>query len=113
MEKFEKLFPSFALVSEITKLLKFPNFPITQSSSRFFQLHQKALEFRRVRVGISYRRREPVGNRSGVPIFVFLDAAISLMNRKSDLINLLAINRHGLDPLGDERFRNVVTSRAR
>ncbi len=44
--------------------------------------------------------------------FVFLNAAITLVDRNTDLVNLLAVNRHRLDPFGDESLGDVVASRA-
>src|SRR5215469_15108768 len=66
----------------------------------FLELHQEALEFRRVSVGIDDRRSEKIGRRFGGFSLVFLDAQEAEVNRNSYLIGLLAINHHWLDALG-------------
>src|SRR5258708_15800213 len=77
---------------------------------RFLELHQEALEFRRVSVGIKDRRREQIGQRPRVLAFVLGDTAIALMNWETDLVGFLAIDLHGLDTLGDHCFRDVISS---
>src|SRR5580704_15135735 len=79
---------------------------------RFFQLDQKAFEFGGVRVWIDHGRTKTIGEGPRVPTGIFLNSAIALMNGKTDLINLLAINHHWLDALGDESFCHVVTAGA-
>src|SRR5271168_2301811 len=90
-------------------ITKFPNYSIFLG---FLQLHHKALEFRGVRVGVDYRGREAVKQRSRIAVFVLLNATITLVNRDTNLVDLFAVNRHRLDSFGDEGFRYVVTPRA-
>src|ERR1700722_7744210 len=89
-------------------ITKFLNYSI---SSRFLQLDQKALELGSECVGIHNRRRKPVQDRPRVLVFVFLNAAVALMNRNADLVDLLAVNRHRLDAFGHERLGDVKAPR--
>src|SRR5579872_508249 len=79
--------------------------------SCLFQLDEKALKFRGVCVGINHRWCEPVGDGSRVLACIFLNAAITLMDRNADLVHLFAVNRHRLNTLGDEGFCDIVASR--
>src|SRR5215470_6946438 len=61
---------------------------------RFLDLHQESLEFRCVGVRISDCRGEEIRQCAGVPAFVFLDSPVALMNRQTDLMDLLAVDHH-------------------
>src|SRR6266436_356772 len=78
-----------------------------------FDLHKKALELRRECVWIYHSWAKSIGNGSRVPRFVFLNTAIALMNRYTDLEDSLAIDHHGLDAFRNECLRDVEASRAR
>src|SRR6266516_4482544 len=78
-----------------------------------FDLYKKALELRRESVWIHYSWAKSIGNGSRVPRFVFLNTAIALMNRYTDLEYPLAIDHHRLDAFRDECLRDVEASRAR
>src|SRR6202521_434365 len=80
---------------------------------RFLELHQEALEFRCVSVGIKHRRSEHIHQCLGVLAFVLDDTAIALMNGDADLVDLFAVDHHGLDALCDHRFRDVFPADAR
>src|SRR5271155_1248333 len=60
-------------------------------SLRLFHLYQEALGFRGVRIRIRHRRRQQICRRPRVSPRIFLDPAESLMNRQSNLVNLLAV----------------------
>src|SRR5216684_1222505 len=79
---------------------------------RFLQLHEKALEFRCVSVGIKYRRRQQIHQRPRVLAFVLGDAPITLMNGNADLVDLLSVDHHRLEPLRDHRFCDVLPADA-
>src|SRR5713101_6455398 len=81
-------------------------------SLRFLQLHEEALEFRRVSVGIKYRRRQQIHQRPRILVFILLDATIALMNGNADLIDLFSVDRHRLNPLCDHCFRDVLSADA-
>src|SRR2546426_8519989 len=57
--------------------------------SCFFQLDEKALKFRSECVGINHRWCEPVDDGSRVLACVFLNTAITLVDRYADLVHLL------------------------
>src|SRR5271165_3413827 len=80
---------------------------------RFFNLDQKTLEFGCVRVGINHSRSKAVKDRSRIPARVFLNSAVTLMNRYADLVDLLAIDHHRFDAFGDKGFCDVIAARAR
>src|ERR1700676_4304471 len=80
---------------------------------RFLDLHQKALEFRGVCVGIIDRRRKKVRERSCVPAFVLGDSPKSLVDLEADLVDLFAVDHHWLDALGDHRLGDILASNAR
>src|SRR5215210_5659566 len=82
-------------------------------TSCLFDLHQEALELGRVGIGIENGRRQPVDQRPLVPAFVLGDAAVALVDRNADLVDLLAINQHGLDAARHEGLGNVIAPRAR
>src|SRR6266436_2891117 len=79
----------------------------------FFDLHKKALELRRECVWIYHSWAKSIGNGSRVPRFVFLNAAVALMNRHANLEYPLAIDHHRLDALGNKCLRDVEASGTR
>src|SRR5947199_7517657 len=81
--------------------------------SGLLDFHQEALELGRVGVGIENGGRQPVDQGFRVPLLVLLDAAEALMDRDADLVDLLAVDHHRLDALGDERLGDVEAPRAR
>src|SRR5437879_8595797 len=60
---------------------------------RFLQLHEKALEFRCVRVGIKYCRRQQIHQRPRVLAFVLDDTPITMMNGNAGLVDFLYVAR--------------------
>src|SRR5215204_3734240 len=82
-------------------------------TSCLLDLHQETLEFGRVGIGIVNGRRQPVDQRPLVPAFVLGDAAVALVDRNADLVDLLAVDHHGLDAARHEGLGDVVTPRAR
>src|SRR6266436_2787258 len=81
-------------------------------SLRFLQLHEEALEFRCVRVGIKYRRRQQICQRPRVLALILGDSPISLMDGNADLIDLFSVDRHRLNPFCDHRFRDILPADA-
>src|SRR5436305_7556809 len=100
--------PAWAEILRISRLAW-----LMASPSSLLELHQEALELGCVGVGIENGGRQPVDQRPLVPPFVLGDAAVTLMNRNSDLVDLLAVDRHRLDAFGDEGLGDVVAARAR
>src|SRR5215217_256140 len=82
-------------------------------TSCLLDFHQEALELGRVGVGIENGRRQTVDQRPLVPAFVLGDAAVALVDRDADLVELLAVDHHGLDAARHERLGDVVAPRAR
>src|ERR1700686_2693711 len=75
-------------------------------------LHEESLEFRSMSVGIRPGGREPIGDVFGHFTCILLNAAVTLVDRQADLINLLAVDHHRFDALGDEGLRDIEASRA-
>src|SRR5688572_25359995 len=75
--------------------------------------YEEALVLGRVGVGIEDGRRQPVDQRALVPAFILGNAAVALVDRDTDLVDLPAVDRHGLDAARDEGLGHVVTPRAR
>src|SRR5580692_414490 len=83
------------------------------ASSGLFHLHEEALEFRSIGIGVDHRRREQIRQRPRVLAFVLGDSPIALMNGEANRIDFLAVDHQRLDSLGDHRFRNVISTDAR
>src|ERR1700674_259014 len=79
---------------------------------RFLDLHQKALEFRCIRVWIKDRRRKEIRQRPRVLAFVLDDSPVALMDGETDLVDLFAVDHHRLDAFGDHRLRDILTADA-
>src|SRR5215210_7014178 len=75
---------------------------------RLLDLDQEALELGRVGIGIENGRRQPVDQRPLVPPLVFGEAAVALVDRNADLVDLLAVDLHGLDAARHEGLGDVV-----
>src|SRR5215472_10023755 len=82
-------------------------------SSGLLNLHQKSFEFRCERIGVDCGGREKIGKSPRRFALVFRDATVAPMNGDADLVSLLAVDHHRLDPPGDERFGNVLAPGAR
>src|SRR6266481_5086330 len=80
---------------------------------RFLDLHQKALEFRCIRVRIIDRRRKKIRQRPRVLTFVLGDSPEALVDLEADLVDPFAIDHHWLDALGDHRLRDILAADAR
>src|SRR5213592_709344 len=80
---------------------------------RLLELHQEALVFRCVRVGVDHSRRQEVDAVARRGSLVFGDAAVAPMNRDADLVSLLAVDQHRLGALRHHRFGDVRRARAR
>src|ERR1700726_840925 len=83
------------------------------SSSGLLQFYQESLEFRGVCVGIRDGRRKQVHDAARYPARIFLNSAEALMNRDSNLIDLLTVDGHGPDASRDHRFREIAGAGAR
>src|SRR6186997_2912235 len=81
--------------------------------SCLLDFYQEALELGGVGIGIENRRRQPVDQRALVPALVLGDAAVALVDRNADLVDLLAVDLHGLDAARHEGLGDVVAPRAR
>src|SRR5271170_6423285 len=73
-------------------------------SLRLFDLNQEALGFGGVRVRIGHRGRQQIRRSARVSSGIFLNSAEALVNRQSNLVNLLAVNYHRLQPPRHKRF---------
>src|SRR6266404_9624805 len=93
-----------ALISSVPLLMAPP--------SSLLEFHQESLEFRCVGVRIGNRRRKHVRYRARHFPGVLLDSAIALMDGNPDLIDLLPVDSHGPDALGNHRFRMIDSTRA-
>src|SRR5437899_13063785 len=71
------------------------------------ELHEEALEFGRVRVGIDHGWRQQIDTGERGDHLVFRDAAIPPVDRYADLVRLLAVDQHRLDSLCDHSLGTV------
>src|ERR1043166_2967846 len=81
--------------------------------SSLLDLHEEALELRRVGVRVNRRRLKLVRGVERRLALVLLDAAVAPVNRDADLVSLLAVNHHRPDAPGDHRLGDVDAARAR
>src|SRR5215475_5825723 len=85
---------------------------VGMASSNFLDLHQEALEFRCVCIGIDGRRRQQIGQSARRPVLIFSDPPITPVNRYANLISLLTIDHHRLDAPCNKGSGNVMAARA-
>src|ERR1700739_4476048 len=81
-------------------------------SLRLFDLHQKALELRSVRIGIDHRRSQLVRQRLRRLAVIFRNPTKSPMNREADLKHFLPVDLHRTNPPCDHGLCDVLTARA-
>src|SRR4029077_6837609 len=100
----------------VRRVLKSFEFPKQPGSSSYplglLHLNEETLEFRRKGVGIDHCRRKQIRRRPRISSFVLSDAAEALMNRQTDLVDLLAVDHHRLDPAGHISLGYVSAARA-
>src|SRR5277367_3681037 len=65
--------------------------------------HEEAFGFGSMRVGIGNSGRQQIGRRPGISSFVFVNPAEALMDGQTNLVDLFAVNHHGLQATRDER----------
>src|ERR1700689_2793023 len=77
-----------------------------------FNLHEKPLGFRGVGVRVGDGGRQQICRRARVAVFIFLDAAETLINRQANLVGLLAVDHYRFHPSGHVGLGGIGATRA-
>src|SRR5271165_2342833 len=82
--------PGWAEICWICSVLRSP----ISRLLRFLKLHEEALEFRCVSIGIGHRRGESIGRHLRCPVQILGNPLEAPVNGKTDLVELFAVNHH-------------------
>src|SRR5260370_3996483 len=80
--------------------------------SGLLHLHQEALEFGSVSIGIGHGRRKHVGEYTVGLAGILLNPAIAEVEGDADLVRLLAVDHHRPYAVSDPPLRGVAGARA-